>query len=856
MFGDGSDGALNVASGTHNLPLNTKHQFTTVNIAAGATLSTTSTTGAVLYILARDSITIDGSINVSGKVDPGNNTWTVILDGVSYSSPGVANGAYWTEIGQSGTGFGAGGRGGGVDSTPGGAASQGGPSPSGGAGAYRYSGTNQSGYTAGDAGVQSAGGGGSAWSSFTQVSGTVTGFAIGQGGNGATTFGGNGADGSGTWSTTGGSGTFQPRYYGGGGGGGGGIAGRAGVHVVLKAPSITFNGTIITSGTDGGNGGNGGRAQDNNGWRDFWGNAGLGGGGGKGGNVTLVYASALEGSGTTTRAGGTGGSNGFGGAGYVQPANKGANGSSGSLSTQQITDPSLYTTYISPTGIASNAAVGSPTITPGTAFISPTGIASRSSFGTPKMTLYTSGFGGIAPVAAVGAPVLTQSPPPPPPPTDWSAVGKQDEKVYTYKVTKHDGTFIGVWTDVVDDLQFTERINTPGTTTTIKLGRSANTKREVRDNIVTQAGDTITAEDSSEIVATGTTSNTVGEDTDVDLNYNVDIYVHYGEFVELITQAGDTITTEDGDTIMVVSGAPLGTRIFSGYVLDYDAAYGDESGVSVTVASNGYELSDALVVSGSDTTVTYSSTELATMVKNVLNINPGRMGYSTASIADTAVSQTMKFQLNTKLESIQAVHDQTPSGWWWRGDVAENLVYMQPLNTGFDHTFVLGWHIKSVDIKRSMEALKNLVYFVGGQTDPADVSTMKFKKYQDTDSQDDWRVGLERITDRRYTVDASMLARANKVLNTYGNPAYSATVTITSGRYDIESIRVGQTVGFMNFGNYIDGVPPMQIISRQYTPTAVVLDLGAALDRQVDTLSETEKALNNEAYQNLPMAPS
>ena len=48
-FGDGSNGALNVTSGTTNLLLNTKYQFTTVNVASGATLSTNSTTGAVLY---------------------------------------------------------------------------------------------------------------------------------------------------------------------------------------------------------------------------------------------------------------------------------------------------------------------------------------------------------------------------------------------------------------------------------------------------------------------------------------------------------------------------------------------------------------------------------------------------------------------------------------------------------------------------------------------------------------------------------------------------------------------------------------------------------------------------------------
>ena len=40
-FGNGSDGALNVTSGTTNLSLNTKYQYTTVNISSGAALYAT-----------------------------------------------------------------------------------------------------------------------------------------------------------------------------------------------------------------------------------------------------------------------------------------------------------------------------------------------------------------------------------------------------------------------------------------------------------------------------------------------------------------------------------------------------------------------------------------------------------------------------------------------------------------------------------------------------------------------------------------------------------------------------------------------------------------------------------------------
>ena len=91
-FGDGSQGALNVTSGITYLPLNTKLQYTTVNVGASGTIRPSGTTGSVLYICATESITINGTINVRDIVNYGNNTWGVTIDGQNFTSPGVANG--------------------------------------------------------------------------------------------------------------------------------------------------------------------------------------------------------------------------------------------------------------------------------------------------------------------------------------------------------------------------------------------------------------------------------------------------------------------------------------------------------------------------------------------------------------------------------------------------------------------------------------------------------------------------------------------------------------------------------------------------------------------------------------------
>jgi PKD repeat protein len=459
----------------------------------------------------------------------------------------------------------------------------------------------------------------------------------------------------------------------------------------------------------------------------------------------------------------------------------------------------------------------------------------------------------VSSTASVPQPTIELSDPPPPPDTDWTALGKEDEKTYIYKVYKPDGTFVGVWADVVDDLKFTQRINTPGTTTTVQLGRSADNRKEIRDTRVTESGDTRQTEDGDTRVIVYETSYTVGEGTDVELGYLVDVYVHYGDFADRITEDGDIRITEDGDRRIVMEGAPLGTRVFSGYILDYDAGYGPgDEGVTVTVAAHGMELSQEIIRSGTTTTVAFSTTSLEAITKSILDTNPGKMTYSTASIGTTGVSETMKFPLNTKLKGIESVYDQTPDGWFWYGNVAENLVYLQPVSTDYDHLFIKDEHIQNLRLKRSIEDLINEVYFVGGEAS----GTVVYKKYSDAVSQAAWRKGVNVITDRRYILPASMQRRADKLMGRYSQPIFTTPLTISSARYDIESIRLGHTVGFRNFGNFIDQLPPLQIVSLSYTPTAVTVQIGELQMRQVDKIAEAEDELQTEQFENLPNAPS
>ncbi len=425
-------------------------------------------------------------------------------------------------------------------------------------------------------------------------------------------------------------------------------------------------------------------------------------------------------------------------------------------------------------------------------------------------------------------------------------------KEYVYRVYDSDGVYVGVWPDVADDLEFSQRLNTPGTTTTVRLGRSANKTVERRDTLATELPEDLTDESGDPLVAVYTTNNTIGEDTDVNLNYTVDIYVQYGSFTELITEDLEMITTEGDEELIVAEGAPLGTRVFSGIIIDYEATYGDQEYVDVLIASHGLELSNEVIKSGSDTTVTFTTQAPETIIKSILDTNPGSMSYSTASIDATGITISEKFRLNTKLEGIESVYNQTDAGWYWYGNVADRNIYLKEKGIVADHTFHLMKQIKEVKIKRSMEDLRNTVYFVGGDTGGG---VMLYKKYTDATSITDWRQGVFRITDRRYTSATNAQRYADKIFDRYAQPIYSTTVQIAAADYNIEDIQLGQMVSFGNFGNFIDDLL-LQIVALSYTPYVVTLTLGELLDRQSDVVGELVEDLQNEQYNTIPSAPS
>lgn len=323
VFGNGSDGVFDSAGNvTLAVPVEDESvivkQYTSLKLNAGHTLTVDKRCRG-LIIKVRGNVTIDGTIDLSGKaanVKPDSGSLALSLKALTYTLP-------------IGGGGGAGGKGGGTYGGAGGAA---------GVGAW-YGGSRGGG-----------GGGGASASSYGENSYDGPGYAGGAsnpgyagaaGGPGAGSNGSGGAGGRAPQYVPGSAGAGGSSVNGGGAGGGGGASignGAAGadgtnwgggllIIIASGDVSIGANGIVRANGGNGAAGGEGGSSIGG----DYAApGGGGGGGGGAGGGIVAIYHAGAYANGGTVQAnggaGGNGGTTGTGGSGI-----DGAAGSSGSI---------------------------------------------------------------------------------------------------------------------------------------------------------------------------------------------------------------------------------------------------------------------------------------------------------------------------------------------------------------------------------------------------------------------------------------------------------------------------------------------------------------------------------------------
>ena len=149
------------------------------------------------------------------------------------------------------------------------------------------------------------------------------------------------------------------------------------------------------------------------------------------------------------------------------------------------------------------------------------------------------------------------------------------EKKYQYRVFQ-DGTYLGLLQNVTSKFGYNQAINTAGTSINITIGTTADIAPLTPDPILDELGVAITDE-SDNIIYAESASNVVG-----DSEPNI-----------LIANGNDIEVWEFSNY------HPNGIQVFSGYISKWKARFGGSDDIEVTCLSQGQDLNNYLMPSGS-----------------------------------------------------------------------------------------------------------------------------------------------------------------------------------------------------------------------------------------------------------------
>lgn len=326
------------------------------------------------------------------------------------------------------------------------------------------------------------------------------------------------------------------------------------------------------------------------------------------------------------------------------------------------------------------------------------------------------------------------------------------------------------------------------------------------------------------------------------------------------------VTTIPGNTYFFAVKDPLNTTNVTIYYQNTDIYAGGAMHLGVGISPFDYQptpvgatpASDLYFItysSGGATGTTFVSFDPSNIIRNNLdsyNSTGGEVTYTPSSIQDTGVTVTYTFSVNTLLEGIRKMLSIAPANWYWFVDPGTNVLYFKETNSSADHTFIKGRHIESLDLQATIEHVKNIVYFTGGET----AGTNLFLKATNANSLAANRVGVERITDGRVTIQATGEAIQQAFLDENSTEQYTSSVTILSNTYDISTITVGQTVQFRNFGvSFVENII-LQIVSVRRMTDMVILKLGVLPRRQNIQIESIQRRLLETQTANNPTTPS
>lgn len=431
------------------------------------------------------------------------------------------------------------------------------------------------------------------------------------------------------------------------------------------------------------------------------------------------------------------------------------------------------------------------------------------------------------------------------------------QKDYEYRVFDSDWNYLATWTnEVKSDFSYTQNINQTPSELKISLARSPENRSVGFSALRDQLGAAVLDQNNDTILVQTETANAVGEGTDIDMNYNVKVVAFYGGYEALLDQNGNEVLDENNQSILVQFGHPNGKVVYQGYIADYGLKFGEQSGVDVVVVPHAAEMNQYIFYDGlGNTRVEYNSQDPVLMARDAMDdyiSQGGIITYDNESMPLSGQVSSYDFNLQRTKQVVDQTIELLPDNYYHYVDPGENKQYLLQQGSEADHIFWYGYHIKELDLRRSMTQMVNKFVVVGGEVSPG---VNLYKYYEDTTSQANWRAGLEIHSDSRIEVSSSAQSIAQRRINAYKDPRWRTSVEIVDATYDIESIKLGDMVGFRNFGNLVDDlILPVVGIKRE--PHTVTLDLDMTVPNDAKRLEEVKRNVLSEVVRDIPAAPA
>jgi hypothetical protein len=254
------------------------------------------------------------------------------------------------------------------------------------------------------------------------------------------------------------------------------------------------------------------------------------------------------------------------------------------------------------------------------------------------------------------------------------------------------------------------------------------------------------------------------------------------------------------------------------------------------------------------TTTTYTNDDpVSDMAHGILldyNARGGRI--KERNFIVTGLSLTYTFVVATILDAIKKVIELSPTGYFSYIDLGTAEIDILPTSQTAEYTIVNGKDIHQLDLALTIEQVKNYLLLSGGDTGGG---VNLFKQYQDTVSSSRYGIRLFIKSDNRITLTNTADAIGDTFIEEYSDESQETSVTVLNKHLDITLLTPGKTIGFKNFGGFIDDMV-LQITRRDYTTDSVKLTLGRLPITMPAEIQRLNRDLQMQQTIDNPTAPS